>query len=190
MTNVCNGIRFSYCVSMKASVLIPVSLTLCLALMTSCRTIPKGAAAVKPFSQEKYLGTWYEIARLDYKYERHLDHVTAEYGLNPNGLISVTNKGYNYKKQQWEESRGKAKPARDPKEGKLRVSFFGPFYAGYNVVAIDPDYQYALVAGKNTRYLWLLSRNKTMPQAVKDDFLERAKAIGYKTGELVWVKQD
>ncbi len=173
---------------MKTHILLT---TLALALLlVSCQTIPKGATAVKPFSQEKYLGTWYEIARLDYKYERHLDHVTAEYGLKPNGLISVTNKGYNVKKQTWEESRGKAKPVSDPREAKLKVSFFGPFYAGYNVMAIDDAYRYALVAGKNTRYLWLLSRDKTMPEEVKAAFLKKAKAIGYDTDRLVWVKQD
>lgn len=164
-------------------------LMLALALL-SCKTIPKGATAVKPFNQEKYLGTWYEIARLDYKYERHLDHVTAVYALKPNGLISVTNKGFNTKKQTWEESRGKAKPVSDPQEAKLKVSFFGPFYAGYNVIAIDEDYQYALVAGKSTDYLWLLSRKTSMPDDVKSNFLKKAQAIGYNTGQLVWVKQD
>ncbi len=173
---------------MKAHVLLA---TIALStVFVSCHTIPKGATAVRPFSQEKYLGTWYEIARLDYKYERHLDHVTAEYGLKPNGLISVTNKGYNVKKHTWEESRGKAKPVADPQEAKLKVSFFGPFYAGYNVIALDDDYRYALVAGKNTDYLWLLSRGKTMPEDVKAAFLKQAKAIGYDTDKLVWVKQD
>lgn len=173
---------------MRIHLLFPV-LMFALVLI-SCRTIPRGVTAVKPFSQEKYLGTWYEIARLDYKYERHLDHVTAEYGLKPNGLISVTNKGFNYKTQKWEESRGKAKPVSDPKEAKLKVSFFGPFYSGYNVIAIDDEYQYALVAGKNTDYLWLLSRSKTMPEEVKAGFLKKASTIGYNTGQLVWVKQD
>jgi apolipoprotein D and lipocalin family protein len=172
---------------MKTHFLLPVLVGLVLA---SCKTIPKGATAVKPFNQQKYLGTWYEIARLDYKYERNLDHVTAEYGLKPNGMISVTNKGFNYKKQTWEESKGKAKPVSDPQEAKLKVSFFGPFYAGYNVIAIDDAYQYALVAGKNTSYLWLLSRGKTMPEEVKTDFLKQARAIGYDTDKLVWVKQD
>jgi len=159
-------------------------------ILVSCQTIPKGATAIKPFSREKYLGTWYEIARLDYKYERHLDHVTAEYGLKPNGLISVTNRGYHVGKQTWKESRGKAKPVGDPGEAKLKVSFFGPFYSGYNVIAIDEDYRYALVAGKSTRYLWLLSRGKTMPEEVKAAYLAKARAIGYDTDRLVWVKQD
>jgi len=173
---------------MKTHVILS-ALVLVLAL-ASCRSIPKGATAVKPFNQEKYLGTWYEIARLDYKYERHLDHVTANYGLKPNGLISVTNKGYDTRKQTWEESRGKAKPAGDPQEARLKVSFFGPFYSGYNVIAIDDEYRYALVAGKSTDYLWLLSRSKTMPDDVKTNFLKKAQALGYNTNQLVWVNQD
>jgi apolipoprotein D and lipocalin family protein len=167
-----------------------IASVLALSMFTSCKSIPKGAVAVKPFDKEKYLGKWYEIARLDYKYERHLDHVTAEYGLKPNGMISVINKGYNVKKEKWEESRGKAKSASDPQEAMLKVSFFGPFYAGYNVIAIDERYTYALVAGESTSYLWLLSREKTMPEDIKKQFLKQAEAIGYDTQKLVWVKQD
>lgn len=156
----------------------------------SFRRIPKGAVAVSSFDIEKYLGTWYEIARLDYKWERGLDHVTANYSKNKNGSIKVDNKGYNVKKQKWEESIGKAKPAGKPDVGELKVSFFGPFYGGYNIIALDSNYKYALVAGSSTRYLWLLSREKTMPEEVKKSFLEKAKAIGYKTEELVWVRQE
>lgn len=175
---------------MKTPFLILVGMCLLLQVLTACKTIPKGATAVKPFDKSKYLGKWYEIARLDYKYERHLDHVTAEYGLKANGMISVNNKGYNYKKQRWEQSEGKAKPVSDPQEAKLKVSFFGPFYSGYNVIAIEGDYRYALVAGKNTRYLWLLSRETSMPDKVRTRFLEQAQALGYDTQKLVWVKQD
>jgi apolipoprotein D and lipocalin family protein len=144
---------------------------------------------VKPFDQKKYLGKWYEIARLDYKWEKNLSNVTATYSLKDNGDIKVDNKGYNYKKKTWEESIGKAK-AKDPNEGRLKVSFFGPFYAPYNVIAIDKDYKHALVTGKNRKYLWILSREKIIPESVKADYLQKAKAAGYKTDELVWVAHD
>ena len=160
------------------------------AVISSCKTIPKNAKAVKPFEQEKYLGKWYEIARFDYRFEKNLNNVTATYSLKDNGFIKVDNKGYNYKKKEWEQSIGKAKAAGDPQEAKLKVSFFGPFYAGYNVIAIDKDYKYALVAGKNLAYLWLLSREKTMPETIKQAYLNKAKEIGYKVEELVWVQQD
>ena len=156
----------------------------------SCKTIPKRAKAVKPFDKEKYLGTWYEIARFDYRFERNLNNVTATYSLKPDGTIKVDNKGYDYKNNKWKENIGKAKPADATGEAKLKVSFFGPFYAGYNVIAIDKDYKYALIAGESLDYLWLLSRETTMPDDVKEHYLKIAEGIGYKTQKLIWVKHD
>jgi apolipoprotein D and lipocalin family protein len=156
----------------------------------SCQTLPKGALPVKPFAQGKYLGKWFEIARFDYRWEKDLSNVTAIYSLNDDGTIKVDNRGYDYKKDKWKNSVGKAKPAGDPNEGKLKVSFFGPFYSSYNVIAIDDNYKYALVAGKNLNYLWILSREKTIPDTVKDNYIKLAKRIGYDTDELIWVKHD
>lgn len=157
--------------------------------LSACVSIPRGARAVKSFDKNKYLGTWYEIARMDFKFEKGLDHVTATYSLINKNTIRVDNKGYSVKDNKWKESIGKAKLAGEPSEGRLKVSFFGPFYAGYNVIAIDPDYRYALVAGNNLSYLWILSREKTIPENVKNDYLEKAQALGYKTDKLVWTKQ-
>lgn len=159
-------------------------------VLNSCATIPKGAVAVKPFDTKKYLGKWYEIARFDYRFEKNLNNVTATYSLNKDGSIKVDNRGYDFKKDKWKESIGKAKPAGDADEARLKVSFFGPFYAGYNVIALDNEYKYALVAGKNLDYLWLLSREKTMPENIKQDYLQKARALGYKTDELIWVEQN
>ncbi len=154
---------------------------------SSFRTIPKGAVAVKPFDTQKYLGTWYEIARFDYRFEKNLNNVTATYSLKENGTIKVVNKGYNFKKNKWEEAIGKAKPVSDPTEAKLKVSFFGPFYSGYNVIAIDKDYKYALVAGNSLKYLWILSREITIPENIKAEYLKLAQSIGYDTSKLIWV---
>ncbi|HVW12356.1 MAG TPA: lipocalin family protein [Mucilaginibacter sp.] len=158
--------------------------------VSSCVSIPKGARAVKPFDKNKYLGTWYEVARMDFKFEKGLERVTANYSLIDENTIRVDNKGYSAKAKKWKESIGKAKLAGEPSEGRLKVSFFGPFYAGYNIIAIDPDYQYALVAGNNLRYLWILSREKSIPEKVKREYLEKAQALGYKTDQLVWTKQN
>ncbi|MCB9032945.1 MAG: lipocalin family protein [Chitinophagales bacterium] len=156
----------------------------------SCVSIPKGATAVKSFDKEKYLGKWYEIARLDFKYEKDLNNTTAEYSLNDNGSIKVDNKGYNTVKDKWEQAIGKAKFVGDDNIARLKVSFFGPFYAGYNVIAIDKDYKYALVAGSNLKYLWILSRETNIPNNIKQEYLKIAKDIGYNTEELLWVKHD
>lgn len=152
----------------------------------SRKTEPEGAQVVKPFSVKKYLGKWHEIARLDFHFEKNLNNVTAEYSLNEDGSIKVVNRGHNYKTNKIEESVGKAKFAGDFDEGKLKVSFFGPIYASYNVIAIDKSYRYALVAGRNLNYMWLLSRETSMPEDIKQDYLQKAKALGYKTENLVW----
>ena len=162
-----------------------------LMLLNSCgSTIPAGASAVKPFDVKRYAGKWYEIARLDFKYEKGLNNVTADYSLKDDGKIKVVNRGYDVKKKKWEEAIGKAKFVDAKDEAKLKVSFFGPFYSGYNVIAIDPDYQYALVAGESLKYLWLLSRETTMPESVKTEYLDKAKSLGYKVDELVWVEHN
>lgn len=153
-------------------------------------SIPKGAKAVSPFDVQKFMGTWYEIARLDYRFEHHLSNVSATYSLNEEGKIKVDNKGYDTRKYRWKESVGKAAPVNGKEEGRLKVSFAGPFYAGYNVIDIDEKYQYALVAGNNLNYLWILARTRTIPEDIKHRFLALAAGLGYDTGALVWTKHD
>lgn len=153
------------------------------------RTIPKGAQAVTPFSAQKYLGTWYEIARFDFYFERGLNKTTANYSMNKDGSIKVVNRGYDAAKGKWKEATGKAKFVGADDVAMLKVSFFGPFYAGYNVVALDAEYRYALVIGKNTDYMWLLSREKSMPREVIDQYLAVARKIGFDTSRLLWVEQ-
>jgi apolipoprotein D and lipocalin family protein len=177
---------------MKNRYIAPVLLGAGIAvLLYSCgATIPKKATAVTNFDKAKYLGKWYEIARLDFKFEKGLNNVTAEYSLNDNGTIKVDNKGYNVKKDKWEESIGKAKFVTKDDVGMLKVSFFGPFYAGYNVIAIDKDYKYALVAGESLKYLWILSRETTIPESIKADYLIKAQEIGYNISDLVWTEHN
>jgi len=165
-------------------------LTATMFTLHSCSSIPKGAKAIQGFEKEKYLGHWFEIARLDFVFDKNLNNTTADYSLNDDGSIKVVNRGYNYIKNKSVDSTGKAKFAGDATEGRLKVSFFGPFYSGYNILALDSDYKYALVVGKNLKYMWLLSREKTMPEAIKKDYLEIAKDLGYDTSALIWVKHD
>jgi apolipoprotein D and lipocalin family protein len=156
----------------------------------SCSTIPKNVQAVKNFEKERYLGKWYEIARIDFKFEKNLNNTTAEYSLLPDGKIKVLNRGFDYVQNKWKEAAGKAKFAGDEHTGMLKVSFFGPFYAGYNVIKIDKDYQYALVAGKNFDYLWILGRTTSIPDSVKAQYLQFAGNAGFDTSRLVWVKHN
>lgn len=161
-----------------------------LALLNSCASIPKKAKAVENFDINRYLGTWYEIARFDFRFEKDLDNVSAQYSLNKKGNVIVLNSGFNYKKAEWKKADGLAKFRGNKDVAELKVSFFGPFYAGYNVVALDENYQYALIAGKDLDYLWILSKTKSIPEEVKSNYLRIAEEIGYDTSKLIWVKHD
>ncbi len=176
---------------MKRSDLTVVLTGAILLLLNSCAsTIPVGAVAVKPFDKEKYLGKWYEIARMEFKFEKNQKNITATYSVNPNGTIKVDNRGYDTVAIKWKEAIGKAKFVKDPMEAKLKVSFFGPFYGGYNVIALDPDYRYALVAGGSLKYLWILAREKSIPDDIRQKYLAIAAKVGYPTAELIWTEQD
>jgi apolipoprotein D and lipocalin family protein len=156
----------------------------------SCSTIPKGVKAVNFFEVEKYLGKWYEIARFDFRFERNLNNTTATYSKNEDGTIKVENRGYNYKTREWKQAVGKAKFVGDPKIAMLKVSFFGPFYAGYNVIELDSNYKYALISGQNLDYLWILSREKTIPETIRKSYLQKAEILGFKTKDLIWVEHN
>lgn len=159
-------------------------------VLYSCSTIPKGVVPVSNFEKDRYLGKWYEIARFDFKFERGLNNTTAEYTLNANGTLKVDNRGYNIKKGEWKQAIGKAKFVSDERVAMLKVSFFGPFYGGYNVIALDSEYKYALIAGANFKYLWILSRETTIPQDVKESYLKIAKNYGFDTNKLLWIDHD
>ena len=142
---------------------------------------------VENFEVEKYIGKWYEIARFDSRFEKNLNQTTAEYSLDENGKIIVKNRGYNFKKNKWESVQGKAKFAKNKNLGDLKVSFFGPFYAPYKIIQLDSNYQYALVSsGKD--YLWILSREKSIPENIKTQYLNYAKSLKYNTKNLIWVE--
>jgi apolipoprotein D and lipocalin family protein len=171
---------------MKSTVLLPILIF----GVYACTTVPKHVTPVKSFDKERYLGKWYEIARFDFRFERNLNNTTAEYTLQENGKIKVKNSGFDTTKQAWSEVTGKAKFVGDETVAMLKVSFFGPFYAGYNVIAIDDNYQYALVAGKNLDYLWILSRTTTIPDDIKAKYIEMAKNYGFDTSRFIWVAHD
>lgn len=161
-------------------------------LFLSCNStvIPEKAEPIANFDVNQYLGTWYEIARFDFYFEKDLDNTSAQYSLDKQGNVQVLNSGYNTKKSTWSKADGTAKFRGDTKIGALKVSFFGPFYSGYSIIALDEQYKYALIAGKNLDYLWILSREKSIPKEVKEEYLKKAKEIGYDTSRLLWIKHD
>ena len=158
--------------------------------LSGCAGIPEGIEPVDKFELEPYLGTWYEIARLDHRFERGLSNVTAKYTLREDGGVSVLNRGYRAKKDKWDEAEGKAYFVGDPGVGQLKVSFFGPFYGAYNVFELGENYEYSMVAGANRSYLWILARKAQLSQSMLDELLAKAAAAGYDTSELIFVEHD
>jgi apolipoprotein D and lipocalin family protein len=159
-------------------------------LLSACTGSPDGIKVVTGFEADQYLGTWYEIARLDHSFERGLEKVTATYSKREDGGIKVINRGYDPKKQAWKEAEGKAYFVETPDIGKLKVSFFGPFYGGYNIIELDkPYYNYAMVAGPDRSYLWILSRTPQLPYPIKAQLISKAKEMGFDTSELIYVAQ-
>nr|WP_202943551.1 lipocalin family protein [Syntrophus aciditrophicus] len=145
-------------------------------LLVSCVGIPENITPVDNFNLEKYLGKWYEIARLDHSFERGLSKVTAEYTLRSDGGVKVLNRGYSDIEKKWKEAEGKAYFVQESDRGYLKVSFFGPFYGSYVVFEIDEvNYQYSLVCGPDRSYLWILSRNPAMPEELKAKLVDKAK---------------
>ncbi|MBM4151909.1 MAG: lipocalin [Kiritimatiellaceae bacterium] len=161
-----------------------------LLLLCGCLGAPKGVAPVKPFELNRYLGTWYEIARLDHSFERGLEKVSAEYSLREDGGVRVKNRGFSPETQEWREAIGKAYVVGDPSEGYLKVSFFGPFYGSYVIFELDQkSYQHAFVCGPNTDYLWLLSRTPTVSEDLIAQFVAKAGKLGFDTNQLIYVNQ-
>ncbi len=144
-------------------------------------------AVVSDFDLESYMGVWYEVARIDNRFEKNLQQVTAEYTLMEDGYVRVRNKGYNTEKDKPSYIEGKARFRGSTTEGSLEVSFFGPFYSDYNVVALDGDYEYALVCGATYDYLWFLSRTPTIPDDIKAKYESIAASLGYDIEALVWI---
>jgi len=161
--------------------------TLLALLLTGCVGIPKNVQPVDNFRLEKYLGQWYEIARLDHSFERGLSRVTANYSLRDDGGVRVLNRGYSAKEDTWKVAEGKAFFVQRTDQGYLKVSFFGPFYGSYIVFELDDTgYQYALVCGPNKAYLWMLARTPEIPQELKDALVAKAAALGFDTDKLVF----
>ena len=168
---------------------IPTTVVL-LFLLTGCVGMPDKVKPVSDFELERYLGTWYEIARLDHSFERGLEQVTATYSLRDDGGVSVLNKGLASETGKWEEAEGKAYFGDAANTGHLKVSFFGPFYGSYVIFELDQqNYQYAFISGPDTSYLWLLSRTPQISDTLKARFEAASRERGFDLSDLHYVMQ-
>jgi apolipoprotein D and lipocalin family protein len=165
-------------------------------LVTACVSMPDNVRPVNNFKVEKYLGKWYEVARLDNSFERGLSRITADYSLRNDGGLKVVNRGYSVSEKKWQEAEGKAYFVGDTSQGYLKVSFFEPFkmpffepfYSAYIVFELDhDDYQYALVSGPDKSYFWILARQPTIREDIKKVLIAKAASLGFATDELIFV---
>lgn len=160
-------------------------------LLSGCLKIPQDIEPVDGFELDRYLGKWYEIARLDHSFERGLANITAEYTLRDDGGVKVINKGLSMTENKWIEAEGKAYFVRNQHEGYLKVSFFGPFYGAYIVFDLDKEnYQYAFVTSYDKSYLWLLARTPAVSDELINRFVQRSGELGFETDKLIFPGQN
>lgn len=164
--------------------LIPVVMAI-LAIM-ACTRLPEGIRPVSSFELQRYLGQWHEVARLDHRFERGLTQVTATYSLNGDGSVKVLNRGWDATKGRWKEAEGRAVFIGSSQEGRLKVSFFGPFYGAYTVIALEPD-RYSMICGPDRTYLWILSREPRLDPATLQRLVAQAKDLGFATDQLIYL---
>ena len=164
-----------------------IILLLLITLSSGCVQIPDGITPVENFSVDKYLGKWYEIARLDHSFERGLNQITAEYSLNSDGSVKVLNRGYSEQDKMWKEAEGTAYFVQQPTQGFLQVSFFWPFYGAYVIFDLDHEhYQYSLVSGPNRSYLWILARHPKINDELQHNLIMKANQNGFDTSKLIF----
>ena len=160
-------------------------------MLNGCLGMPDSVKPVTNFEVNRYLGQWYEVARLDHSFERGLSQVTASYSLKDDGGVRVINRGYSLEDNEWKEAEGKAYFVNGSGEGYLKVSFFGPFYGSYVIFELERDnYQYAFISGPNNDYLWLLSRTASVEPDILEKFVSLSKERGFNTEEIIYVEQN
>jgi apolipoprotein D and lipocalin family protein len=155
--------------------------------LTGCQST-RHLKAVDDFELNRYMGTWYEIARYPHHFEKGLSSVSAQYTVLLNGKVEVINHGFDEEKQAWKSIRGSAK-AKDPTRGQLKVSFFKPFYATYKIIYLNETYTRAIVTGPTYNYLWILSRDPVIPPEEFRQLIDRARAAGFDPEKIIQVDQ-
>lgn len=143
---------------------------------------------VKEVDLQRYLGTWYEIARYEHYFEKGCTNVTASYALKETGDIEVLNRCTDEEGRN-KEAKGIAY-AVDESNSRLKVSFFRPFYGDYWILLLDEEYRYALVGNPSREYLWILSRTPQLDEAIVQSILQKLPSLGYTAEPLIWTKQE
>jgi apolipoprotein D and lipocalin family protein len=155
--------------------------------LAGCVSPPGGVTPVRGFDSARYLGEWHAIMRLDHAFERGLTNVSAVYTAQGAGALRVVNRGFDRATCRWRSVEGRAAFLESPDVASLSVSFFWPISGGYHVIALDPAYGWAMVAGPTRDYLWILARKPSLPSAVRERLVEQARALGFPVEKLTLV---
>jgi apolipoprotein D and lipocalin family protein len=157
--------------------------------LSGCATVPDGLEPVTGFEVERFMGKWYEIERLESNNELGLTNVSADYRLLSDGKIEIIHRGYKPRQKSWSMVTGLAWFAGNKDVGSLKLSFGSPFNGAYNILVLDTQYRYAMVADNDRDDLWILSREPQLDKAIMDSLVAKAKAWGFPTNNLVYVEQ-
>lgn len=158
-------------------------------MLSGCASIPDGPDPVTGFEVERYMGKWYEIDRIDNRYETGLSNVTAEYRMLSDGKIEVVNRGFHRRQNTWSVAKSVAWFEGSKDVGRLRISYGAPFPGTYRVLVVDSHYRYALVAGSDSDDLWVLSREPQLDKSIRDSLAAKAKEWGLPSDGLIYVEQ-
>ena len=158
-------------------------------LFTSCSSKNPPLQTVEKVELNKYLGTWYEIARYEHFFERDCKNVTANYSMMDVETIKVINRCTKIQTNDKKEAIGRAY-AIDESNSKLKVSFFRPFYGDYWVLMLDENYEYAVVGTPSREYLWILARTSKLDEKIKKDILKKLPSLGFDSSKLIWTIQE
>jgi apolipoprotein D and lipocalin family protein len=158
-------------------------------LFTACSSKNPPLQTVEKVELNKYLGTWYEIARYEHFFERDCKNVTANYSMMDMETIKVINRCTKIQTNDKKEAIGRAY-AIDESNSKLKVSFFRPFYGDYWVLMLDENYKYAVVGTPSREYLWILARTSKLDEKIKKDILKKLPSLGFDSSKLIWTIQE
>lgn len=158
-------------------------------LFTACSSKNPPLQTVEKVELNNYLGSWYEIARYEHFFERDCKNVTANYSMMDEKTIKVINKCTKIQTNEKKEATGRAY-AIDESNSKLKVSFFRPFYGDYWILMLDENYKYVVVGTPSREYLWILAREKTISEEVRNEILQKLPTLGFDTSKFIWTIQE
>ncbi len=170
--------------------LFKTSVLICMVLLfTACSSKNPPLQTVQKVDINRYLGTWYEIARYEHFFEKDCKNVSANYSMLDEQTIKVVNRCTNMLTNEKKEAIGRAY-ATDDTNSKLKVSFFRPFYGDYWVMILDENYDYVVVGTPSREYLWILCRKPILDEKIKNEILQKLPTLGFDASKLIWTIQE